>query len=112
MNPVSPLLLANDILYGTTFNGGTGTQCGGDGGSCGTVFKVSTDGGGYEVLWEFPNNGGDSSNCRGHPCPAAPQGELAFYRGDIYGSSYDGGKKSCTDDVHYLGCGTVWKLTP
>jgi uncharacterized repeat protein (TIGR03803 family) len=99
--PLSPLLLdeATGTLYGTTFYGGTGTRCGGVNGSCGTVFQVGVDGEDYKVLWEFPNKG-----------PAAPQGQLALFHGDIYGTSYDGGKPC--PDKHYIGCGTVWKLTP
>ena len=97
---MSPLLLDpdNGILYGTTFYGGTGTNCGGDGGSCGTIFQVESNGA-YRVLWEFPHGG-----------PAAPQGQLALFDGAIYGTSYDGGV-SCPDQ-HYIGCGTVWKLEP
>jgi uncharacterized repeat protein (TIGR03803 family) len=100
---------ATGTLYGTTLYGGTGTQCGGDHGDCGTVFRVDADGA-YEVLWDFPNNGKAPGNCGGKGCPAAPYGLLALFKGAVYGTSYDGGK-SCPDG-HYLGCGTVWKLTP
>ena len=100
MAPISPLVLDPTIgtLYGTTSAGGTGTNCGGTGGSCGTVFEVDSAGN-YQVLWEFPKGG-----------PANPQGQLVFYAGDLYGTSYDGGKP-CPDQ-HYIGCGTVWRLTP
>ena len=89
----------NYTLYGTTFYGGTGTSCGGYNGSCGTIFSVDTSGDNYQVLWEFPRGGA-----------ASPQGQLAFHGGALYGSSYDGGT-SCPDR-NYIGCGTVWKLTP
>jgi len=100
MSPVSPLVLdeATGTLYGTTFYGGKGTTCGGVGGSCGTIFKID-DEGNYEVLWNFPRGG-----------PANPQGQLVFHDGALYGTSYDGGKP-CPGQ-HYIGCGTVWKLTP
>jgi hypothetical protein len=77
--PLSPLLLdeATGTLYGTTFYGGTGTRCGGVNGSCGTVFQVGIDGEDYKLLCQFPNKG-----------PAAPQGQLALFHGDIYGTSY------------------------
>jgi hypothetical protein len=99
--PLSPLVLdpLTGTLYGTTYNGGTGTVCGGNGGSCGTIYSVDRQGGHYQVLWEFPHGG-----------PAAPEGQLVFHDGALYGTSYDGGKP-CSDQ-HYLGCGTVWKLTP
>jgi uncharacterized repeat protein (TIGR03803 family) len=100
MDPISPLVLDEQTgtLYGTTYYGGDGTVCGGDGGSCGTVFKVDAQGD-YQVVWQFPNGG-----------PANPQGQLVFFDGALYGTSYDGGK-ACSDQ-HYIGCGTVWKLTP
>jgi hypothetical protein len=109
--PMSPLARdpATGTLYGTTFYGGTGTQCGGIRGDCGMVFLVDADGA-YDVLWDFPNNGSASGNCSGKDCPAAPEGLLALFNGAVYGTSYDGGK-SCPDG-HYFGCGTVWKLTP
>jgi uncharacterized repeat protein (TIGR03803 family) len=99
--PLSPLVLdeATGTLYGTTYYGGTGTQCGGVAGSCGTIFSLDTEGNNYQVLWEFPKGG-----------PANPQGQLVFYDGALYGTSYDGGQ-ACADQ-HYIGCGTVWKLTP
>jgi uncharacterized repeat protein (TIGR03803 family) len=99
--PLSPLALdpLTGTLYGTTYNGGTGTVCGGNGGSCGTIYSVDSEGGHYQVLWEFPKGG-----------PAAPQGQLVFHDGALYGTSYDGGK-ACPDQ-HYIGCGTIWKLTP
>jgi hypothetical protein len=89
---------ATGTLYGTTYYGGRGTGCGGLGGSCGTVFKIEDDGG-YQVLWQFPKGG-----------PANPQGQLVFHDGALYGTSYDGGQPCPAQ--HYLGCGTVWKLTP
>jgi hypothetical protein len=98
--PMSPLVrdAKTDTFYGTTLYGGIGTQCGGDNGACGTVFQVDADGA-YELLWDFPRGG-----------PAAPEGLLVFFDGALYGTSYDGGKQC--GGGHYIGCGTVWKLTP
>ena len=100
-SPISPLVLdpATGTLYGTTYYGGTGTICGGFNGSCGTIFSIDTLGDNYQVLWEFPKGG-----------PANPSGQLVFHEGALYGVSYDGGQ-TCSDK-HYIGCGTVWKLTP
>lgn len=98
-SPISPLVRdpLTSTLYGTTFYGGTGTRCGGYNGSCGTVFEINGDGT-YRVLWEFPKGG-----------VASPNGQLVLHDGALYGVSYDGGK-TCSDQ-HYIGCGTVWKLT-
>ena len=40
--PNGPLLLRSGYLYGTTFGGGANGHCFGNGGMCGTVFKVQT----------------------------------------------------------------------
>ena len=100
MAPLSPLVEdpATGTVYGTTYYGGTGTRCGGVNGGCGTIFSVDIHDT-YQVLWDFPNGGA-----------ASPQGNLVFDDGALYGTSNDGGK-SCPDQ-HYIGCGTVWKLTP
>ena len=100
LDVISPLVLdpTTGTLYGTTKHGGTGTACGGSAGSCGTVFQIDSAGN-YQVIWEFPKGG-----------VAEPQGQLVFYAGELYGTSYDGGKP-CPDQ-HYIGCGTVWRLTP
>jgi uncharacterized repeat protein (TIGR03803 family) len=96
--PISPLVLdpTTGTIYGTTVFGGKGTICGGNG--CGIIFEIDS-GGKYQVLWEFPKGGA-----------ATPQGQLALDAGDLYGTSYDGGKP-CPEQ-HAIGCGTVWKLTP
>ncbi|HEY1709936.1 MAG TPA: choice-of-anchor tandem repeat GloVer-containing protein [Rhizomicrobium sp.] len=100
MNPNAPLVLDahTGTLYGATPAGGLGTECGAVGGSCGTVFTIDGNGK-YRVIWEFPKGG-----------PAVPEGQLVFRAGVLFGTSYDGGKP-CPDQ-HYIGCGTVWMLTP
>jgi uncharacterized repeat protein (TIGR03803 family) len=48
--PEAPLILAGSTLYGTTYNGGTNTA---DYGAGGTIFKIETNGTGYQVIFRF-----------------------------------------------------------
>lgn len=98
--PSAALLLDGSELYGTTFYGGTGscTQNGLTG--CGTVFKISSTGSGYKVLYNF--KGGRDGEF--------PQTSLIVSKsGDLYGTTNNGGgaNKNCP-----AGCGVVFKLTP
>ena len=83
-------------LYGTTWGGGTGSNCGT--GGCGTVFELSpTAGGGWTetVLHNFDNNGADGVD---------PSAGLIFDAGgNLYGTTQLGG----TYDN-----GTVFKVSP
>jgi len=77
-------------LYGTTAGGPSGP---------GSVFKLTRYGNSWteSVLWGF--SGTDGAN---------PYGNLVLdSAGNIYGTNFDGGYSSC-----YLGCGTVFELTP
>jgi uncharacterized repeat protein (TIGR03803 family) len=82
---------AKGNLYGTTYYGGTSTNCYLD---CGTVFKVSSKGK-ETVLYSF--TGGTDG--------AYPYfGFLVMdAKGNLYGTAYAGGSSEE---------GTVWKLTP
>jgi len=72
-------------LYGTTFGGGTY--------SYGTVFKLNSDGTGYNGLYSFGGSGGDGAS------PAA--GLVQGTDGALYGTAQSGGT---------FGDGTVFKL--
>ena len=48
-NPKEGLLLYNNVLYGTTQQGGTGNN--------GTIFKINKDGSGYSILYSFAASG-------------------------------------------------------
>jgi uncharacterized repeat protein (TIGR03803 family) len=83
-------------LYGTTWQGGSGTNCGQGVTGCGTVYELSPiAGGGWTetVLHTFNNNGRDGW---------APEGLIFGAAGTLYGTTGDGGK----------GAGTVFELTP
>jgi uncharacterized repeat protein (TIGR03803 family) len=77
-------------LYGTTAYGGAGS-C-----SCGTVFRVAPDGT-ETVLHSFVGSDGDD-----------PMGGLLLdASGNLYGTTYYGGKSGCV-----TGCGVIFKLAP
>jgi uncharacterized repeat protein (TIGR03803 family) len=94
-NPDSVLLFdSKGNLYGTTENGGSG-QCGGTG--CGTVFELSPQSGGgwaETILYAFCS----LSSCADGE---APGGLILDASGDLYGTTYYGGKS---------GDGTVFEL--
>ena len=83
-------------LYGTTVNGGTGTECGG---SCGTVFKVDSTG--KETVLHSFTGGTDGAS------PLA--GVVLDAQGNLYGTTYYGGTGKCNDEVG-VGCGTIFKV--
>ena len=78
---------ADGALYGTTSDGGAGTN--------GTVFRIGTNGFGYTVLHTFSSTGGDGR----HPRAGLVRGS----DGALYGTTSDGGSSD-----H----GTVFKLNP
>lgn len=93
-------------LYGTTFNGGSSTNCGTNG--CGTVFKLSPDSSsatGYKetVLYNF--TGATASDGQQ---PLA--GLVMDSSGNLYGTTVQGG--STANLCGTTGCGTVFQLSP
>jgi uncharacterized repeat protein (TIGR03803 family) len=72
-DPVAPLVLSSNTLYGTTSSGGGAYE--------GTVFKVNTDGSGYTGLYSF--NGGSDG--------AIPAAGLRLVGDTLYGTTEDGG---------------------
>ena len=98
--PESGLILdSSGNLFGTTFAGGTASNC--QPGGCGTVFKFDKTG--HEtVLYSF-TNGADGAN---------PIASLVLdSTGNLYGSTTYGGYTKGTL-CFPVGCGTVFKLTP
>ncbi len=79
----SGLCLSRTIIYGTAWSGGiTGS---------GTIFKLATDGSGFEVLHHFGfgtvNTRGNTSNDDG----AYPEAGVALLGDVLYGSAHQGG---------------------
>lgn len=68
------LVLSNNILYGTTFLGGTGT------GVVGTIFALNTDGTGFTNLFSFNLDTGGQ-----------PNGNLVLSGDTLYGTAEKGG---------------------
>src|ERR1035441_219212 len=91
-NPSGGLVQDSDgNFYGTTFGGGTN-----DGG---TMYRISASGS-YTSLYTFGNSPTDGAN----PYAGLAQGS----DGNFYGTTYYGG----TSGNCYLGCGTVFRISP
>jgi uncharacterized repeat protein (TIGR03803 family) len=86
-------------LYGTAYEGGSGTGCSTNG--CGTIFKLTPNADGRwteSVLHSFNNTDG-----------ATPEAGLIFdAAGNLYGTTIYGGFITCGGGN---GCGVVFKLT-
>ncbi len=73
-SPYGNLLLSDSALYGVTYNGGDA--------NVGTVFKVNTDGTGFQLLHEFAGGADDGGS---------PRGSLLLSGSALYGMTYNGG---------------------
>lgn len=107
-NPISDLALSSSgSLYGTTSQGGSGTNSSGAYANWGTVFQLSPKGGGVwaeTVLYTF--TGGTDG---GSPESAVLLGPA----GVLYGSAFWGGiAADCTESAYLTGCGVVYQLAP
>jgi uncharacterized repeat protein (TIGR03803 family) len=92
LNPNAALTNVNGTLYSTT---DASPDCYSGGGSCGTVFSVSTSGV-EKVLHAF-----------GHPSDGkGPVSALIDVKGTLYGTTWRGGSTGCG-----WGCGTVYSIT-
>jgi uncharacterized repeat protein (TIGR03803 family) len=89
--PFAGLTVSNGLLYGTTYEGGSG--CGGDG--CGTAFTVTT-GGKYRLLHNFGRDFGHKN------APYNPWAGLTLSNGALYGTTVVGGASAL---------GTVFELS-
>lgn len=82
-SPYGGLVLQSNILFGTTYNGGTNDN--------GTVFSISTSGTNFEVLHTFTNT----------PDGSSPEAGLALSGNTLYGTTWGGGA---------AGNGTIFKI--
>ncbi|HEX4077387.1 MAG TPA: choice-of-anchor tandem repeat GloVer-containing protein [Rhizomicrobium sp.] len=91
--PNAPMIHVKDMLYGTTYFGGTS----GDG----TLFSLDLKTGAETVLYSFcsQQNCADGEN---------PWGGLIDVNGTLYGTTFTGGANNCSG----RGCGTVFSLDP
>jgi uncharacterized repeat protein (TIGR03803 family) len=96
--PNSQLILLGNILYGTASSGGSGNS--------GTLFKVNTDGTGFNTIYNFtPDNyttfnGTITANYNSDG--NGPNGGLVFEANILYGTAEDGGSS---------GFGTVFSFS-
>jgi uncharacterized repeat protein (TIGR03803 family) len=91
--PEAGLVLAGNILYGTTYAGGNaGFSISDDTVGDGTVFAMNTDGSGFTNLYNF-SGGNDGGN---------PMGSLVKSGNFLYGTTYSGGTSNF---------GTVFRMT-
>jgi uncharacterized repeat protein (TIGR03803 family) len=81
--PYGDLVLVGDVLYGTTRMGGLNLSDG-----LGTVFKINTDGTGFEVLHAFL---GQNYNPQGDDDGSYPMGTLRRLGSYLYGLTSEGG---------------------
>lgn len=86
--PDATLILSGSTLYGSTFSGGTPDS---KQGFAGTLFKINTDGSGYDVFYRF-----DWTESVG----VRPLGALAFLNNVLCGTTSAGGQ------------GTVFQINP
>lgn len=76
-NPYSgPLALVGSVLYGTTYSGGSS--------NLGILYKINTDGSGFQILVSFTGNTGSYKG-------AAPSGGVIYSGGYLYGMTQAGG---------------------
>ncbi len=95
--PQAPLILGSDgFLYGTTYQGGAGGSSTGNG----TVFKVATDGSGYQIIKHFRCTVGDDG-CL--PLAGLVQLSDGFLYGTTSSSAVTGGSNPA---------GTIFKVAP
>jgi uncharacterized repeat protein (TIGR03803 family) len=86
VNPLGSLLLDGTTLYGTTKSGGNKGN--------GSVFRINTDGTGYDRIWDFQNGATDGQK---------PFDNVILLNGTLYGMTDVGGQ---------CGFGAIFALVP
>jgi uncharacterized repeat protein (TIGR03803 family) len=99
--PISLIQGPDGMLYGeTSLGGNVGVTLCPDG--CGVVFRLNTDGSGFQVLHEFCSQ----ANCTDG---IYPENLVVGGDGNIYGATGAGGTSACAGEP---GCGTLFQITP
>jgi uncharacterized repeat protein (TIGR03803 family) len=101
----APTIDAAGILYGTAFDGGSGT-CATYAGGCGTVYSLAPAGHkkyAFTLLYSF-QGGSDGAQAQG--------GLFLDKHGNLLGMTTFGGSGPCAISGLPSGCGTVYQLTP
>lgn len=93
--PTGGLTAVGGVLYGASTTGGNGPCQGGLGG-CGAVFRLDPSTGKESLIYNF-QGGADGDY---------PNGDLLYLKGDLYGTTYDGGTFGCGG----FGCGIVFAV--
>ncbi|HZR19300.1 MAG TPA: choice-of-anchor tandem repeat GloVer-containing protein [Verrucomicrobiae bacterium] len=81
--PFSGVALSGNVLYGTTYYGGSGGN--------GTIFAVNTEGSDFRVLYNFAPGGPDQFNDWPNAGGGNPHAELLVAGETLYGTAENGG---------------------
>jgi uncharacterized repeat protein (TIGR03803 family) len=98
--PIGGLLVHDGFFFGTTESGGDNACLFSYG--CGTALRVTTTGS-VTILHAFGHTMHDG---------ALPEGGLMMLGGMLYGTTFSGGTYDCALTGSFIGCGTVFALTP
>ncbi len=98
-SPVGGLTAVSGVVCGMT--------SGGAGRGRGAVFRINKDGSGFEVLHPFEGGLADGG---------LPSGSLVAWKGALFGATLQGGNSGVCRAKEgtgpFVGCGTVFKITP
>lgn len=94
--PAASLIDVKGVLYGTTSDGGSNSNCEYENG-CGTVFSLDPKTGAESLLYSFGSGATDGDS---------PASGLIDVKGTLYGTTTAGGSTGCSG----FGCGTVFAV--
>jgi len=99
--PYAGMIGVKNVIYGTTYYGGTG-KCSSDfGNNCGIIFSFDPATKKERVIYSF-QGGADGE---------LPASRLTYLNGLLYGTTAQGGSGSCSTSFG-SGCGTVFSFDP
>ena len=100
--PTGGLINVGNMLYGTTYSGGTTANCSFIYTACGTAFEVQANGNNFQSTSFL--GGGDG----GHPYAELIEVSPTLF----YGTTEEGGGSVNCTYPPYSGCGTIFTFTP